>query len=106
MKRLLKGYKVRVISGKDKTKEGNILSINYKTNTAIVEGLNIVKRHTKPTQQNQNKGGIVSKEAPISLSKLAYVDAKAKRGISKLSYKIIKGKKVRVTRKEGNEVSK
>lgn len=87
MNRLIKGDKVRVISGKYKTKEGIILSVDNKNKTAIVEGINKVKRHQKPTQQNENKGGIFEKEAPLHLSKLALIVDKAHKGISKVQYK-------------------
>ncbi|GHU50471.1 50S ribosomal protein L24 [Bacilli bacterium] len=97
MKRLIKGNKVRIISGKDRTKEGLITSISYKTNTAIVEGMNMVKRNQKPTQQNQNKGGIISKEMPIHLCKLALINSKSKKGITKIGYKMEGNKKVRIT---------
>lgn len=100
MQRIKKGDLVRVISGDESTKEGKVLSVNLKHQTAIVEGLNIVKRHTKPTQQNQNKGGIKTHEAPIKLSKLALVVAKVPQGISKVGYKNDKtGKKIRYAKK-------
>ncbi|GMO15823.1 MAG: 50S ribosomal protein L24 [Mycoplasmoidaceae bacterium] len=100
MNRIIKGDKVRIISGKNKSKEGVVLSIDLKNKSAIVEGINMVKDHQKPSQANNNKGGIVSKEAPILLCKLALVVDKAKNGISRVSFiKDKDGKKNRVSTK-------
>ena len=105
MQRIKKGDFVRIISGDEATKEGVVLQVFPKKQTAIVEGLNIVKIHQKPDQKNQNKGGIISKEAPIKLSKLALVVIKAQQGISKVSYKMDKNnKKVRIAKKTNTEV--
>lgn len=104
MQRIKKGDLVRLISGKEKSKEGIVLSVNTKKQTAIVEGLNIIKRHQKPTPQNENKGGIISREAPIVLSKLALVVTKAPQGISKVAYQIKDNKKIRVAKKTNSEV--
>lgn len=105
MQRIKKGDNVRVISGNNSQKEGVILSINTKDQTAIVEGVNIVKKAQKPSQQNQSKGGIISKEAPIRLCKLALVVAKAPQGISKISYKKNKeNKKIRMAKKTNSEI--
>jgi large subunit ribosomal protein L24 len=106
MQRIKKGDKVRVISGKNKGKEGIATKIFPKCNCAIVEGLNIVKVHQKPSQKNENKGGIITKEAPINLSKLALVVAKSLRGVSKVSFNINdNGKKVRIAKATKKEVS-
>ncbi|MDR0752796.1 MAG: 50S ribosomal protein L24 [Mycoplasmataceae bacterium] len=107
MNRIIKGDKVRIISGKYKSKEGVVLSVDLKNKGAIVEGINKVKRHTKPTQQNNNKGGIIEKESLIPFSKLALVVEKAKNGISKVSF--IKGKdnkKIRISKKTKTELKK
>ena len=105
MQRICKGDLVRLISGKESTKEGIVLSVNNKNNTAIVEGLNIVRRAQKASPSNQQKGGIISKEAPIKLCKLALVVAKAPQGISKIAYKVNKtGHKVRVAKKTNTEL--
>lgn len=68
-----KGDMVLVIAGDDKGKKGRVVEVITKTHRAIVEGVNIVSRHTKPTAQNQN-GGIVKKEAPVHISNLKVVD--------------------------------
>ena len=105
MQRIKVGDLVRVISGDESTKEGIVLKINTKSCTAIVEGLNKVQKHVKANEQQQKKGGIISEEAPIHLSKLALVVAKAPQGISKISYKVSKtGKKVRVAKKTNAEI--
>ena len=70
--RIKKGDLVKVIAGKDKDKEGKVLAIDKKSNRAIVEGVNMVSKHTKPSMTNQ-QGGIVSQEAPIDISTIMYV---------------------------------
>jgi large subunit ribosomal protein L24 len=73
---LKKGLQVKVISGKDKGKTGEILEINRKLNKVKVKAINMVKRHTKPTKEN--KGGIVSKESFIHQSNVKNIDDKKK----------------------------
>ena len=68
--KIKKGDTVKVIAGKDKDKEGKVLSV--KDGKVLVEGVNIVTKHTKPSAANQN-GGIVQKEAPIDISNVMYV---------------------------------
>jgi large subunit ribosomal protein L24 len=68
-----KGDMVIVITGEDKDKKGRVLEVDRKKNKAIVEGVNMVSRHTKPNSENPN-GGIVKKEAPIHISNIAVVD--------------------------------
>ncbi len=104
MKRLVKGDKVRVISGKEKGKDGIILSINRKNDTAIVEGIWVVKKHQKPNQENQD-GGIIEINRPIPLCKLALLDPK-KGGIAKVKYGYDKdNKKVRISKKTNSEIT-
>ena len=71
---LKKGAQVKVISGKDKGKIGEILEINRKLNKVKVKTINIVKKHTKPTKEN--KGGIISKESFIHQSNVKNIDVK------------------------------
>ena len=71
-----KGLKVRVLSGRDKKKEGEVIEIDRPNNRAKVQGINIVKKHVKTTKEK--KGGIVSKESFIHISNLKLVDDKAK----------------------------
>ena len=73
---LKKGTQVKVISGKDRGKTGEILEINRKLNKIKIKSINIVKRHTKPTKEN--KGGIISKESFIHQSNVKNIDEKKK----------------------------
>ena len=74
--KIKKGDNVIVIAGKDKGKEGKVLSVDVKNHRVLVEGVNIVKKHSKPTNTN-DKGGIFDIEAPIHVSNVKVVDAKA-----------------------------
>ena len=71
-----KGAKVKILAGRDKKKEGEVIEIDKSNNRAKVQGINIVKKHVKTTKEK--KGGIVSKESFIHLSNLALVEAKKK----------------------------
>ena len=73
---LKKGVQVKVISGKDKGKTGEILEINRKLNKVKIKSINMIKRHTKPTKEN--KGGIISKESFIHQSNVKNIDIKKK----------------------------
>lgn len=76
MTKLRKNDKVKVISGNNRGKEGKILKIYRSADKVIVEGVNIIKRHTKPNQKNP-QGGITQKEAPIQVSNVMLIDPKA-----------------------------
>ncbi|WP_251553889.1 50S ribosomal protein L24 [Neobacillus muris] len=91
-----KGDKVRVISGKDKGKTGVILAAYPKDNRVVVEGVNIVKKHSKPSQLNP-QGGIVSFEAPIHVSNVMPIDPKTGNP-TRVGYQTVDGKKVRVAK--------
>ncbi|MCC6865016.1 MAG: 50S ribosomal protein L24 [Ignavibacteria bacterium] len=104
MTKLKKNDKVKVISGNHKGKEGKILKIYRTTNRAIVEGVNIIKRHTRPNQKNP-QGGITQKEAPINLSNVMLIDPKAGEP-TRLGIQIIEGenrsnKRMRYGKKSG-----
>ncbi|BDG34211.1 50S ribosomal protein L24 [Parageobacillus sp. VR-IP] len=99
-----KGDKVQVISGKDKGKQGVILAAFPKKNRVIVEGVNIVKKHAKPSQANP-QGGIITKEAPIHVSKVMPLDPKTGTP-TRIGYKIVDGKKVRYAKKSGEILDK
>ena len=71
--KIKKGDTVQVITGTDKGKEGKVVSVDAKNNKVVVEGINMVSKHTKPNAQNQN-GGIVRMEAPINVSNVMYVE--------------------------------
>jgi large subunit ribosomal protein L24 len=91
-----KGDKVRVISGKDKGKTGVILAAYPKESRVLVEGVNIVKKHSKPSQANP-QGGILSFEAPIHVSNVMPIDPKSGNP-TRVGYKTVDGKKVRVAK--------
>lgn len=95
--RIKKGDTVKVIAGKDKGKEGKVLSVNAKNHTALVEGVNMVTKHAKPSAANQ-QGGILHQEAPIDISNIAY-SLKGKE--TKIGYDFKDGKKVRVAKATG-----
>jgi large subunit ribosomal protein L24 len=99
-----KGDKVMVISGKDKGKTGNILASFPKQNRVLVEGVNIVKKHAKPSQINP-QGGIISQEAPIHVSNVMPIDPKSGKP-TRVGYKEENGKKVRVAIKSGEVLDK
>ena len=99
---LRKGDKVIVIAGKDKGKTGEIQKVDPKTNRVVVEGVNLRKKHKKPTQNNP-EGSIVEIYAPIDASNVMIVDPKTKKP-TRISHKIVKGKKVRVAKKSGTEL--
>ena len=100
--KLKKGDEVVVLSGKDKGKRGKITKVYPKILKAIVSGINKVKKHQKP--DNNQPGGITDKEMPIHISNLAFFDTKINKGV-KLGYKIDnKNKKIRINRNSGKEV--
>ncbi len=102
--KLKKGDKVIVTTGKDKGKTGEITTVFPKENKVIVGGVNMVKRHTKPSQESA--GGIISKEMPIHVSNVALVDPKTGKA-TRVGYKVEKdGHKVRVAKKSGEVVDK
>lgn len=99
-----KGDKVMVITGKDKGKTGVILAAFPKKDRVLVEGINIVKKHAKPSQLNP-QGGILSQEAPIHVSNVMILDPKTNEP-TRVGYKDVDGKKVRVAKKSGETLDK
>ena len=91
------GDTVRVIAGEHKGSEGQVLKVNREKNKAIVEGVNLVSKHEKPSAKNP-QGGIVKKEAPIHISNLSLIDPKSK-SVTKVGFKVEGDKKVRVSKK-------
>ena len=96
---LLTGDKVIVIAGSDKGKVGVIQKVYPKLNKVVVENVNVRKKHKKPTQANP-EGSIVEVYAPIDASNVMIVDPKTKKA-TRIGHKIVKGKKVRVTKASG-----
>jgi len=98
--KIKKGDTVRVISGKDKDKEGKVLAVDAKAGRIIVEGVNMITKHEKPSMANQ-QGGIVNKEAPIDISNVMYVH---KGTPTRVGFKVVDGKKVRFAKKSGETI--
>ncbi|MCC6753171.1 MAG: 50S ribosomal protein L24 [Saprospiraceae bacterium] len=92
------GDKVAVIAGSNKGKTGIVTQVITDKDRAVVEGVNIVKKHTKPT--NNNPGGIVEMPAPIHISNLSLLDPKSGKP-TRVGYRDEKGKKVRVSKESG-----
>jgi large subunit ribosomal protein L24 len=101
--RVKKGDKVKIIAGKDKGKEGEILKVIREKDRVLVAGVNMVKKHQKASMQSA--GGIVEREASIHISNVAAIDPKSG-AATKVGYKILKdGEKVRVARKSGENLN-
>ena len=94
-----KNDQVLVIAGKDRGKKGRVLRIVSKREGAIVEGVALIKRHTKPNPQKNVKGGIVEKEAPVHLSNLMVVCGECGHATRVGYRKLEEGRKVRTCRK-------
>ncbi len=101
--RIKKGDQVVVITGTDKGRRGEVLSVMPKDERAVVRGVRIVKRHTKPTGMGQ-PGGIIEKEGPIHLSNLMLVDPKSDKP-TKVGFRVLEGgRKVRVAKATGEVI--
>ncbi|MFZ4260950.1 50S ribosomal protein L24 [Sphingobacterium sp. HJSM2_6] len=101
--KIKRGDLVKVIAGSSKGKQGKVLQILVDANRAIVEGANIVKKHTKPSAANPN-GGIIEKEAAIHISNLALIDPKTG-NTTRVGRKLnADGKIVRYAKKSGEEI--
>ena len=94
---------VVVLAGEDKGKTGKVLKVLVEKNRALVEGVNMVSKSTKPSAQNP-QGGIVKQEAPIHISNLSLVDPKSGKA-TRVGMKVTEdGKKVRIAKKSGEEI--
>ncbi len=97
-----KGDQVLILSGKDKGKKGEILKMIPNDQRAIIQGVNMVKRHTSPSQAGA--GGIVEKEAPMHISNVALIDPKEEKA-TRVGYKYLEdGRKVRYSKKSGEVI--
>ena len=94
--KIKKGDNVRVIAGSQKGTEGTVMSVSRQTNKAIVEGVNLVKKHNKPNAQNP-QGGITEKEAAIDISNLSLLTAEGE--TTRVGYRLEDGEKVRYSKK-------
>ena len=98
--KIKKGDTVRVIAGADKDNEGKVIAVNQKNHTVLVEGVNMIKKHTKPSMANQN-GGIIEQEGPIDISNvMLLVDGKTTR----VGFQMDGDKKVRVAKATGKVI--
>ena len=98
--KIKKGDTVKVIAGKDKDKEGKVISVDIKNHKVLVEGINVITKHTKPSAANQN-GGIIQKEALIDVSNVMYL---SKGKPTRIGFKIEKDKKVRFAKSTGEVI--
>ena len=98
--KIKKGDMVKVIAGKDKDKEGKVIAVNHKHGTVLVEGVNMLTKHTKPSMANQN-GGIIHQEGPIDASNVMYLH---KGEATRIGFKMDGDKKVRVAKKTGEVI--
>ncbi len=100
--KIRKGDKVVVLTGRDRGRTGEVIEVRPTEGRALVRGVNLVKRHQK--QSAQQEGGIISKEAPIHLSNIAYADPKDGKP-TRIGFKVLSGgKKVRVAKRSGAEI--
>ena len=98
--KIKKGDTVKVIAGKDNGKEGKVISIDRSKGRVLVEGINMITKHTKPSQANPN-GGIIQREAPIDLSNVMYVH---KGKATRIGFKFEGDKKVRYAKSTGEVI--
>ncbi len=100
--KIRKGDKVVAITGKDRGKTGEVLRVLRKQERVLVQGMNMVKRHLRPSQKGP--GGIIDQEAPIHISNVALIDPKSSQP-TRVGYKVIQGgRKVRVARRSGEMI--
>mgnify|MGYP003469174627 FL=1 len=100
MLKIKKGDTVKVIAGKDKDKEGKVIAVNHKEGKVLVEGVNMITKHTKPSAANQN-GGIVHQEGPIDASNVMLMH---KGTATRVGFKMEGDKKVRFAKKTGEVI--
>ena len=100
MLKIKKGDTVKVIAGKDKDKEGKVIAVNQKDGKVVVEGVNMLTKHTKPSAANQ-KGGIIHQEGPIDASNVMYMH---KGKATRVGFKMDGDKKVRYAKSTGDVI--
>ena len=100
MLKIKKGDTVKVIAGKGKDKEGKVIAVNQKDGKVVVEGVNMLTKHTKPSAANQN-GGIIHQEGPIDASNVMYVH---KGKATRVGFKMDGDKKVRYAKSTGEVI--
>ena len=100
--KIKKGDRVVVLAGKDKGRQGNVLRVFPTEHRVLVEGVNVVQRHTRPSQANP-QGGIVNKEAPIHVSNVAYADRNGEP--TRVGFRMEGDKKVRFAKTTGEVIN-
>ena len=100
--KIKKKDRVIVLAGKDKGKVGEVTAVFPKDRRVVVAGVNMVKRHTKPSQGNP-QGGIIAKEAAIHVSNVSHIDPKDNKA-TRAGFKIVKDKKTRVAKRSGQAI--
>ncbi|MBQ7505990.1 MAG: 50S ribosomal protein L24 [Lachnospiraceae bacterium] len=98
--KIKRGDTVKVIAGRDKDKEGKVIAVNHKKGTLLVEGVNMITKHTKPSMANQ-QGGIIHQEGPIHISNVMYVH---KGKPTRIGFKLEGDKKVRFAKSNGDVI--
>ena len=96
--KIKKGDQVVVNTGRDKGRRGEVIEVQRTKNRVLVQGCNIVKRHTRPTQTNP--GGIINKEAPLHISNVSLIDPDSGKA-TRVGYEVKDGKKIRIARASG-----
>ena len=100
--KIKKGDRVVVLAGKDKGRQGSVLKVIPKEDRVVVEGINMIQRHTRATQADP-QGGIRSREAALQVSNVAIVDSKGKP--TRVGFRVEDGKKVRVAKTTGEVIN-
>ncbi|MEI7572210.1 MAG: 50S ribosomal protein L24 [Phenylobacterium sp.] len=100
--KIKKGDRIVVLAGKDKGRQGSVLKVIPKEDRVVVEGINMIKRHTRATQADP-QGGILSREAALHVSNVAIVDSKGKP--TRVGFRVEDGKKVRVAKTTGEVIN-
>jgi large subunit ribosomal protein L24 len=100
--KIKKGDRVIVLAGKDKGRQGQVLRVLPKEDRVVVAGVNMIKRHTRPSQTDP-QGGIKNREAALHISNVAFVDPKSGEP-TRVGFRIEDGKKVRVAKKSGEVI--
>jgi large subunit ribosomal protein L24 len=101
--KIKKGDRVIVTAGRDKGKTGEVLKMLPSENRAVVQGVNMVKRHTRPSQAGA--GGIIEKESTIDLSNIAHIDPKDNKA-TRIGFRMENGRKVRFAKRSGEPIDR
>ena len=99
--KIKKGDNVVVVTGRDKGKSGSVLRVLRAESRVLVQGCNMVKRHTRASAAGP--GGVIDKEAPIHISNVAHIDPKTKKP-TRVGFKLVEGRKVRFAKRSGDVI--